>query len=86
MSKISTVEPAERPYTVALSAAEVRVLANHHVKICKKIPAKVGETAMNQAFKNPLMASHKSKALFNAARELMKAHSDRAIGLNSLLK
>lgn len=81
----SAAEPAERPITVALSCAEVMVLINHHIRVARNIPKKVGVKAMDMALENPFRAGLRSYALFKAARDLLKAHSDRTKELSKLL-
>ena len=84
MKTFSTIEPAERPFTVALSEAEIAALANWHLTVAKRIPQKLGKTALKFSADN-LFRARDSKALFNHAREQIDAHCKRAQGLNSII-
>ena len=85
-NKFSTQEPAERPFTVALSASEVAALSNWHLSICRKIPKRLGQAQMELQAKSILGSPRQMKQLIDIAKEQLKAHSDRATGLLSILK
>jgi hypothetical protein len=84
--KISTSEPADRPYNIALSEAEIIALADWHLKVAKSIPKKLGQTALNLSANTLFRPGRDSKALFSHARQQIDAHCLRARGLSSILK
>jgi len=83
--KISKQEPAERPFTLSLSAAEVIVLANYHVKESKAVVKQYGQAVSAVMMSRPL-SKREQAALNQEAGTLMAAHSLRAKGLLSLVK
>jgi hypothetical protein len=86
--KISGWEPAaERPYTVALSAAEVHALVNHHVAMTKRCTKFVGNKLLKlQAGSSVLPKKREVDAYIEEGRKIVEAHIKRAQGLQSFLK
>ncbi len=85
-TKFSQSEPAERPYTVALSGAEVIALANWHVSIARGIPKRLGKAQMELQAKSILGSPRQMKELLAVAREQLNAHSDRTKELMAIIK
>jgi hypothetical protein len=87
VSKNSGWEPAEeRPYTVALSLAEVHALINHHISQTKRCTKFVGNKLLKLSASSPLPTSQESKAYIEEGRKIVEAHISRAKGLQSFLK
>ncbi len=84
--KISSLEPAERPYTVALSDAEVFALIKHHVAMTKRVTKIVGNKLLVLSAKSPLPQRRDSNALIEEGRKMVEAHLARAKGLQSFIK
>jgi hypothetical protein len=84
--KISSREPAERPYTIALSAAEVVALVKYHVAHCKRIPKDLGKAQLEAGRGSFFVPKHLNAKLVSAAKEQLEAHTTRAQGLASILK
>ena len=83
--KYSTNEPAERPYQVALSAAEVIALVNYHAGHAKKIPKDLGKALLNKS--NPFLTRPRdTKFLINECEAQGNAHLNRGKGLLSFLQ
>lgn len=76
---VSTSEPADRPYMVALSKAEIITLVNHHVKMIKGITKRAG-SAMAVASPKEL------KTLQSVVQQEVNAHGTRGRGLLSIIK
>lgn len=85
-TKISLSEPAERPYSVALSKAEVCILARHHVSQTKRISKEFGQQALQLNAKSIFGSPRELRALKDLCVEQLKAHQDRARGLISIIK
>ena len=85
--KIGCAEPAERPYTVALSGAEVVALVKYHVGQSKRITRVFGQEAMKDRAERGLFGNaSKLNALAKLSRTLLNAHMDRAKGLAAILE
>jgi len=84
--KISTHEPADRPRTVALSDAEVLALINYHIAQAKRVTKTVGEKLCDLRSGSIFKSRASSSALIEHGRKLVRAHLDRATGLQSFLK
>ena len=85
MKKISTIEPAERPFTIALSESEIAALANWHLNIARGIPKKLGQATLKFSAENIFRTARDQKALIDHARDQVKAHCNRAKGLSSII-
>ena len=88
MSKtISGWEPAaDRPYTVALSTAEVQALVNHHAKMAKRCTKFVGNKLLKISPTSASLSPRETKAYIEEGRKIVEAHIARAQGLQSILK
>lgn len=85
--KISGWEPAaDRPYTVALSTAEVHALVNHHASMAKRCTKFVGNKLLKISPVSALMSPSETKAYIAEGRKIVEAHCARAKGLQSFLK
>ena len=84
--KFSQQEPAERPYTVPLSVAEIAALANWHVGVCRAIPKRLGKAQMELQSKSILGSPRQMKQLLDTAKEQLRAHSARTEELMAILK
>ena len=84
--KYSTNEPAERPYQVALSAAEVVALVNYHAGHAKKIPKDLGKALLNKSITAFVTTSRDRKILIDDCEAQVNAHLNRGKGLLSFLK
>lgn len=82
----SSVEPAERPLTVALSHAELVAVINYHVAATRRISKLTGKTLLEKRAENVFFKSRESAALISEARKQVDAHMARALGLQSILK
>lgn len=82
----SSVEPAERPLTVALSDAELIAVINYHVAATRRISKATGKMLLEKRASNLFFKSRESNVLIAEARKLVDAHMARAIGLQSILK
>lgn len=85
-NKISMVEPADRPFSVALSEAEICILARHHVAQTKRISKEFGQQALQLSAKSIFGSPRELKALKDVCMEQLKAHQTRALGLISIIK
>jgi hypothetical protein len=79
-------EPAERPFMVALSDAEMLALIHHHIKEMRHITKSVGNKLMDLRANNPFAGARTSRILIDAGKDLMNAHAQRAKGLQSILE
>lgn len=88
MSKtISAWEPAsERPYSVALSVAEIHALINHHIAQTKRCTKFVGNKLLKLQASSPLPSKRESNAYIEEGRKIVEAHINRAKGLQSILQ
>ena len=83
--KYSTKEPAERPYKVDLSAAEVLALVNYHARHAKRIPKEMGKAILKE--KTSLLPRAQAiKIIIDIAEEQSTAHLDRGKGLLSIIQ
>ena len=85
-TKFSQQEPAERPFTVALSGSEVMALANWHVSIARAIPKRLGKAQMELQAKSILGSPRQMKQLLDIAKEQLRAHTARTTELLAILK
>jgi hypothetical protein len=76
----SAAEPAERPFNVALSLAEIVALANWHTAQIKRIKPRVGKIIMEEGIRGP-----KAMLVIKEAQAQVAAHATRARGLLSIL-
>lgn len=83
--KISKQEPAERAFFIALSRAEVIVLANYHIKESKAVVRRYGQ-AFSAAIMHRPLSTREQASLSQVAERQMSAHTQRAKGLLSLVK
>ena len=88
MSKtISGWEPApDRPFTVALSGAEVVALVNHHILQTKRCTKFVGKKLLTMSATSIMPARKESNAYIDEGRKILEAHIARAQALQSFLK
>lgn len=84
--KITTIEPAERPYTINLSKAEVVALVKYHCAQARRIPKALGQATMELRAHSLFGTKKQSDALIKAAQKQLEAHSLRAKGLASILQ
>ena len=82
--KISCHEPAERPFTVALSHAEVVALAKYHVSQARGIPKRLGSASMELLTMSPLNGRG-VKRLHDVAKQQLEAHAQRTEQLMKIL-
>ncbi len=77
---ISLAEPAERPITIALSVAELCALRDHHARMIKRVT--------NAAWKSiaSTLSHSEHKAIIKVAQEHIGAHSQRAKGLQAIIR
>jgi hypothetical protein len=83
--KISTYEPAERPFKIDLSDPEVLALAKYHYAQQRKIPRELGKALL----KSPPAGISRAKMAAYYQKEgqaLIDAHSRRARGLLAILR
>jgi len=84
---ISAWEPvADRPYQVALSAAEVYALVNHHISQTKRCTKFIGNKLLKVSEHSVSLSPRESKAYIKEGRKIVEAHIARAKGLQSFLK
>jgi len=88
MSKTySTIEPAKRPYTVALSSAEIIALVKFHGSCAKNLSNATGKFLTQGGggmFKLP--SSTEARIAIKVAKESIEAHGNRARGLLSFIQ
>lgn len=86
-TKISAWEPAaERPFTLALSHAEVAALVNHHIAQTRRCTKFVGNKLLDLRASSVLPNAREAKAYIDEGRKIVEAHVQRAKGLQSILK
>ena len=77
---ISTEEPAERPFNVALSHAEIIALSNWHCAQMRALKPRVGKILMK-----PGISKRDSASIIKLAQRQLTAHGARARCLLSIL-
>lgn len=83
--KISTQEPAERPYSVQLSAAEIVGLVRFHTSQVKRITRVMGQESMKLT-RGVFPVSRQLNALHDEAKRQSDAHIARARALLSIIQ
>jgi hypothetical protein len=79
--KFSTHEPADRPYQIALSAAEILALAQYHRRRIVSTQSRVGKSLYSST-RRPT----EIRAIHKIGKDLIDAHCRRINGLVSILK
>jgi hypothetical protein len=83
--KISKIEPAERPLTLALSSAEVIAVARYHLRETKAVTRRFSHEAMVVS-QSPLPQGRTLKAMRDQTLDQVTAHGRRASALLDLVK
>ncbi|MDR3427825.1 hypothetical protein [Silvimonas sp.] len=80
-------EPAaDRPYTMALSAAEVHALINHHINQTKRLTKIVGNKLLKLRSSTILPSRRQANAYIEEGQKIVSAHIARAQTLQAILK
>lgn len=82
---VSALEPAERPFTLNVSAAEIIALVRHHQNQSKRVPKILGKLLMDKSSSGFPRGSDMAVAR-KEAEKILNAHLTRARGLLSILK
>jgi len=85
-AKVSCVEPAERPLTVAISHAEVIALINYHVAQSRRIMKLTGKTLLEKRATSLLPSNREHIALIRVAKRQCDSHLARATDLSKMVE
>lgn len=83
--KSTAAEPAERAFTVALSAAELIAVIKWHSTQAARIPKALGQASLELQAASPLPSGRRLRELHDIAKEQLTAHATRARELMALL-